>query len=154
MKWTIALYALAGCLLQAQAPPAKKLPLLSPKAATLATGAKHVALTETRISAFPAPTAGFGIPYYFVNHSKPFAPQIFGVVENSIVLIAPEETPRLLIPNPAQSTFTKLESSSNLVDWVTLGYFTNFTWDFYIADVAATNKPHNFYRLVPVPSTP
>jgi len=101
-------------------------------------------------AAFPEPPSD-SVPYYFINYGPGASTvQVYGVTENNeLVLIVPEEAPRLRIPNKTQATFTKLESSPDLVNWTTLGYFTNFTDEFYIADVTATNQPKYFYRLVP-----
>lgn len=161
MKTTLSILTLLAALaVIAQVPPMPRVPvkpLHSPKALesaktvrmkTVVTAAAAPTAAATMAMAFPEPPAT-GTPYYFINYGDN-RPIVLGLTETGeMVLIVPEETPRLRIPNKTQAAFTKLESSTNLVNWMTLGYFTNFTWDFYIADVTATNKPMNFYRLVP-----
>lgn len=54
---------------------------------------------------------------------------------------------QIFVPNPTRSSFIKVDWSPDLKQWLTIGYFTNFTQGVLMVDPSAVGVSKRFYRV-------
>jgi hypothetical protein len=135
------------------AAPAKKV-LMSPKAA----GSITAPWIKPKVQAAPSPVTGAATsaavirvlaPPNVVRDSHVIGYQpVYGFWNGTgfDVPVNPSWV-QIFVPNPTQSSFVKVDWSPDLMQWLTIGYFTNYTRGILLVDPSAVGVPKRFYRV-------
>jgi len=64
-------------------------------------------------------------------------------------LLVQAASPKLYVPNASQANFFRLDSSTDLKSWSTVGYFTNFVNGVYLVDDDGQHLAARYFKVVP-----
>ncbi|MBI5772490.1 MAG: M4 family metallopeptidase [Verrucomicrobia bacterium] len=115
--------------------------------------------TSPPFDSFPATNFGAGLHRYYARAydnrgaSTTSIPIRIGIKPSQSLAAFNSIQPSVFemsLATPTNGVY-RLEASTNLVDWISLGSFESLSGALYNADLTATNYPRRFYRAVKVP---